>query len=307
MNQEKAIGPSGSRREESASRPRGVARAELAARWGRRLIPSLRYLFTTEVHAYAFSIAANGLLAFFPFTLILLTVCRRWLHWEASYRVIVQFLRANLPTGADFVIRHLTTLVQGRPRLQLMSLVMLLFTSSGIFLPLEVALNKVWGIERNRSFLRNQGISLVLALVSGGLAVTSILLTAVAQSGVLSLFGWIDAPWLVPAISRGILEAFSIPLAVSIYFVIYYALPHGPVPVRRVLPAAVIAGSLTVAAKFVYVLTLPLLRFREVYGPFTLSATFLFWAYVVALILLFGAHLSVPTFGDTRAGRLEES
>ena len=37
-------------------------------------------------------------------------------------------------------------------------------------------------------------------------------------------------------------------------------------------------------------------RFREVYGPFALSVTLLFWAYVGALILLFGAHLSAHVF-----------
>lgn len=47
-----------------------------------------------------------------------------------------------------------------------------------------------------------------------------------------------------------------------------------------------------------YILTLPLFRFREVYGPFALSVTLLFWAFVGALILLFGAQLSVQDFGN---------
>lgn len=75
-------------------------------------------------------------------------------------------------------------------------------------------------------------------------------------------------------------------------------LPNGSVPARRVLPAAIIAGVLTEVGKFVYVLTLPVFRFREVYGPFTLSVTLLFWAFLGALILLFGAHLSVQDFWD---------
>jgi uncharacterized BrkB/YihY/UPF0761 family membrane protein len=37
-------------------------------------------------------------------------------------------------------------------------------------------------------------------------------------------------------------------------------------------------------------------RFREVYGPYALTATLLFWAYAGALILLFGAHLSAHGF-----------
>jgi uncharacterized BrkB/YihY/UPF0761 family membrane protein len=44
--------------------------------------------------------------------------------------------------------------------------------------------------------------------------------------------------------------------------------------------------------RVLYSLTLPLFRFRDVYGPFELSVTLLFWAYVGSLILLFGAYLS---------------
>src|ERR1019366_9172538 len=95
----------------------GLARSRVA----NLLLPSLRYLFATEVHAYAFSIAANAYLSFFPFTLILLAVCRRWLHWERAYQVVLQLLRIHLPAGAESVIRNLSVLVQGRPRLQLMS------------------------------------------------------------------------------------------------------------------------------------------------------------------------------------------
>jgi uncharacterized BrkB/YihY/UPF0761 family membrane protein len=73
-------------------------------------------------------------------------------------------------------------------------------------------------------------------------------------------------------------------------------LPNGRVPVSQVLPAALIGGVLTEVAKLIYMQTLPLFRFREVYGPFAVSATLLFWAYGAALILLFGAHLCAHGF-----------
>lgn len=265
--------------------------------------PSLQYLFTTEVHVYAFSIAANAYLSFFPFSLMLLTVCRRWLHWEGAYRIILELLRLRLPTGTESVIRNLDVLVQGRPRLQLMSLLMLFFTTAGVFLPLEVALNKVWGIERNRSFFRNQAVSLALAVVTGLLALFWILLATTAQWLLSFLLDWVPSPGFLRVASRGLLEVVSIPFAVSIFFAIYYFLPNGKVPTRRVLPTAALTGVLTILASFVYVLTLPLFRFREVYGPFALSVTLLFWAYVGALILLFGAHLSVQTFWDEYLNR----
>jgi len=262
------------------------------------VLPSLRYIFATEVHAYAFSIAANAYLSFFPFTLILLAVCRRWLHWERAYQMVLQLLRVHLPSGADSVVRSLILLVQGRPRLQLMSVFMLFFTTSGVFLPLEIALNKVWGFQSNRSFLRNQAVSFVLALASGLLALCSISTIAALDWTITFLVGWIPSKILLTVLSRTVLEAASIALAVSIFFVIYRFLPNGRVPVARVVPAAFVTGILTEVGKVVYFLTLPMFRFREVYGPYALSVTFLFWAYVGALILLFGAHLSARGFGQ---------
>jgi YihY family inner membrane protein len=277
----------------------GQSRVGLFKGIGGRLAPSLRYLWGTEVHAYAFSIAANAYLSFFPFTLLLLTVCRRWLHWEGAYRVILVLLRIHLPAGADFIIRNLSQLALARPRLQLISVVALFFTSSGVFLPLEVALNQVWGFRRNRSFLKNQAMSFFLAVTTGLLAMVSVLLSTVLQWVLNFALGWIPWQGVVAAVSHTLMATLSLPFAVLIYFVIYLFLPNGRVPVKKVLPAAVIGGVLTAVAKLVYMQTLPLFRFREVYGPFAISATLVFWAYGAALILLFGAHLCAQGSTDT--------
>ena len=273
-----------------------TARREKLKWFFRRLKPSLHYLFTTETHVYAYSIAANALLTFFPFALILLTICQRWLKWEGAYQVILQMLHANLPAGGDFVIRNLEVLVHGRGRIQVISVLALLFTSSGVFLPLEVALNKINGVERNRTFLRNLAMSFCVAVCAAILALFSIAVTASVQWAVGFAFGWF--PYAKAAVFRGTVEAFSLPLLISLYVIIYYAAPNGRAPMRRVFPAAVLAGVLTAVAKFVYMVTLPLFRFREVYGPFSLSVTLLFWAFVGAMILLFGAHLSSQGLWD---------
>ena len=257
---------------------------------------SIRYLFETEVHAHAFSIAANAYLSFFPFTLILLAICRRWLQWDRAYRVIIQLLQVHLPQGSESVIRNLIVVAQGRPRLQLVSVVMLLFTSSGVFLPLEIALNKVWGFPRNRGFLKNQIMSFFLALVTGILALVFILAITPVQAAITFSIGWIPSASFIKVVSNAALLVACVPLVIAIYFLIYYLLPNGKVPVSRVLPASVAAGILTEVGSGIYSLTHPMVHFRDVYGPFALSVTLLFWAYAGSLILLFGAHLSAQGF-----------
>jgi membrane protein len=59
-----------------------------------------------------------------------------------------------------------------------------------------------------------------------------------------------------------------------------------------VLPAAVITGLLSEALKYAYVYALPRLNFAEVYGPFAISVSLMFWAFLSGMLLLTGAHLS---------------
>jgi uncharacterized BrkB/YihY/UPF0761 family membrane protein len=59
-----------------------------------------------------------------------------------------------------------------------------------------------------------------------------------------------------------------------------------------VLPAAIITGLVSEAAKYIYILLLPLLNFQEVYGPFAVSVTLMFWSFWSGMLLLGGAYLS---------------
>src|SRR6059058_6410349 len=75
------------------------------------VLSTLRYLLRTEVHTFAFSVAANAILSFFPFVLLLLTLIRRVFHSRVMYDVVVSLLRDYVPAGQDFVIRNLNALV----------------------------------------------------------------------------------------------------------------------------------------------------------------------------------------------------
>ena len=79
----------------------------------------------TEVHTFAFSVAANSILSFFPFVVLLMTLTHRVFHSRVMYNVVVELLRDSLPAGQDFVIRNLTAMVNARHRVQIVSLVIL--------------------------------------------------------------------------------------------------------------------------------------------------------------------------------------
>jgi membrane protein len=257
---------------------------------------TLRYLTQTEVHTYAFSVAAYSILSVFPLIVLVLTVVRRAFHSQQMYDVVLQLLRDFLPSNQDFVIRNLQFLASVHGRGQVLSLVMLLITSTGIFLPLEVALNSIWGFTKNRSYLMNALVSVGLALACGTLALLSVYLTA-QNLRVLGLaIG--DQNFVFRGLGYVVMKAFAIVTTIAIYFLIYWLLPHGKVPVRAVLPAAIVTGLLTEGAKYLYILLLPWLNFQEVYGPFSVSVTLIFWSFCSGLLLLGGAYLSAAEHSD---------
>ncbi len=273
-----------------------------------QITPTARFLMRTEVHTFAFSVAANAILSFFPFMVLLLVVTRRVFHSQMMYDTVVRLLRDYLPTGQDFVIRNLKAMASARRGVQIFSVIMLLISSTGIFLPLEVALNHVWGFTKNRSYLWNQVVALLLAVSCGLLALTSIALTAGntlllqrALGGAVMGVGW--RGWVLAHLSQIVMKVFAIGASITIFFLVYKVLPNGKVPVRAVLPAAIVTGLCWEAAKYAYVSALPYLNFQDVYGPFSISVTLIFWAFLSGLLLLGGAHLSAAGHSNNESER----
>jgi membrane protein len=254
-------------------------------------ISTAKYLLRTDVHTFAFSVAANSILSFFPFVVLLMTLIRRVFHSRVMLEVVKNDLRDYLPAGQEFVIRNLDAMTNARHRVQIASLVILLVTSTGVFMPLEVALNRIWRFPNNRSYFGNQLIALGLAFGCGVLALLSVALTA----GNVSLLGSLlrgHGTGFISVVGFVVMKISAIAASIAIFFLIYWVLPNGKVPARAVLPTAIIMGLLSEALKYGYILALPWLNFAEVYGPFALSVSMMFWAFLTGLLLLAGANLS---------------
>jgi len=255
------------------------------------VISTVKYLLRTDVHTFAFSVAANSILSFFPFVVLLMTLIRRVFHSRVMLEVVKNDLRDYLPAGQEFVIRNLDAMTNARHRVQIASLLILLVTSTGVFMPLEVALNRIWRFPNNRSYVGNQLIALGLAFGCGVLALLSIAMTA----GNVSLMEFLlrgHGTGFIRVVGFVVMKVFAIAASIAIFFLIYWLLPNGKVPARAVLPTAIIMGLFSEALKYGYILALPWLNFAEVYGPFALSVSMMFWAFLTGLLLLAGANLS---------------
>ena len=265
-----------------------------------------RYMMRTEVHTYAFSVAANTILSLFPFIVLLLTLTRNVFHSRSMEAVVSDMMKTLLPVGQDFVMRNMQLLTHPHKGTQLFSVIMLLITSTGIFLPLEVALNAVWGVRQNRSYLHNQAISLGLAFAVGVLAMASVVSTASQQTILAWVFLNHTDNIVFHLISYGFLRLCAGLASILLFFLIYWVLPYRKIPARAVLPTAVVIGLLWQLAKVLYIRALPWLDFQAVYGPFYISVGLMMWAFLSGLLLLAGAHFSATRHALSLARQAEQ-
>jgi membrane protein len=263
---------------------------------GAQIVALARYMTRTEVHTYAFSVAANVILSLFPFIVLLLTISRNVFHSHAMEGVMGDMVKTFLPVGQDFVMRNMQLLTHPHKGTQIFSLVMLLITSTGVFLPLEVALNSVWGVKQNRSYLHNQAISLGLAFSVGVLAMVSAASTASQQTILTWVFFGHTQNIAYNFISYGFLKFCAGLSSILLFFLIYWILPYRKVPARAVLPTAIVIGLLWEVAKYLYIRALPWLDFQSVYGPFYISVGLMMWAFLSGLLVLAGAHFSATRY-----------
>ena len=246
--------------------------------------PTARYLMETEAHVYALAISASVLLSFFPFCNVMLSFTRNVLHWRAAEQAIYLALNDYFPGELSGFIRRNLSL---RGDLHLGSMLLLLFTANGIFEPLEVALNRVWGAAANRPYWKNQLLALGLIFACGALALLSVMLTAMNRewlgSWPVGLGSWLNLL---------LFKLAAVPLSILALFLVYWILPNRKVPAARVVPAAVGVGLILEAMKYLNLAIAPFLesKLEHEYAIFRRSAMILIWSFAGAMVVLAGAE-----------------
>ena len=256
----------------------------------RPLSPTARYLSRTEVHVFGFSIAASVLLSIYPFLNVMVSLCTYTFQWRAAVDAIQIAIVDYFGSDLGGLLKN--NLYFRYPKFELVSVILLLFTANGIFEPLEVALNRAWGVTKDRSYIKNQLLSFLLILLCGSLALASFLLTAMNRHYMGTLFGP-DEPvprWITIVVFRLI----AIPMIMLALFLTYWVLPNCSVPVRRIAPVAFVVGLALTALQYTALFSWDwiIAKMRHDYGPFEHSCSIILFSFVAAMIVLAGAEWS---------------
>ena len=257
-------------------------------RWG----STVRYLSQTEVHVYGLSIAASVLLSLYPFLTVMFSMIR-FFHSKLGEAALRVALHDYFPSDlGDFIDRNLQANLgkAAHGRFQLVSLILLLFTANGIFEPLEVALNRAWGAVSNRSYLRNQAMSLGLVLLCGSMVIGSAMLTAINQEFTQTHFG-ISQPW----ITLLLFKVAAVPLTMLALFLTYWLLPNCRVPAKPLVRVSIFVGAALEVFKYIALAAWGWLdhKFDNEYGVFKNSVEVVLFSMLASFIVLAGAEWTV--------------
>lgn len=254
----------------------------------------------TESHAASAGLAFFALVGFYPFCLLLLWTTGDLLQWSSGETVIREALREYYPQGQGFLLRNLEASVQQHgSELSLATAVWILVGAAGIFVPLETALNSLWGFKQHRPYWRNQAVGFLLTSAGVALAFVFVLVAAGFRNAIASLpLGTV----LQGAASYAALRLTALAITVTAIFLLYRFLPNHPVRSREVVPAAIAAGIVAELVRWVYLQVLPFLDLQKDQGPYYISVSFALLAYLEAFVLMGGAYLAArePPHAQTK-------
>ena len=265
---------------------------ELVVRVGREvknLVPLFRYLILqTETHAFCLALACAALIGFYPTCLVMLSVLKHILQWNAAYDVFIDTLRLYYPRDQEFVIRNLeNSLPSGS--IQIGSLVWILLAATGIFVPLETGFNRLWQVREDRPYWLNQIVGFLLAVACSVLALVFVAISTFIQFFV----GFFPFEILRRGLDYLVIRAVTTCFLIVTICALYKFLPNKKIPTRDVLPAAILAGVMAELVRMIYRLVLPNLTTTQ--GPFVVSVSFVLLAYFETFVVLGGAFLASRT------------
>jgi len=244
---------------------------------------------------YAAAIAFYTLFSFFPLIIILLNIGGVFIHRFGLETPIAESVHFYLPVGTDLVVENLRRITTSTGPTSLVALLLLTWTASGAFVPLELALNRAWGIKKERNFFFQRFVAASMALLCG-----TFILLSVCASAMIGGFGRLVRavfPRAGRLVVTGIvfevlLVVVSFFLTVCVFALIYKIVPYTSIRFSQVTPAAIMAAWTWELAKYAFTTLIRFSNYKNVYGSIATIIMILTWIYLSAAILLFFAEYS---------------
>jgi membrane protein len=254
----------------------------------KRILPLFRYLILqTETHAFCLALACAALIGFYPACLVMLSVLKHILRWNAAYNVFMDTVRLYYPTSQEFLIRNLEANLPNRT-VGISSLFWILLAATGIFVPLETGFNRLWQVRQDRPYWLNQMVGFLLAVGCSLLVLVFVSISTALQF----IVDFFPTEILRRSLDYVVIRIVTTCFLITTIFAFYKFLPNKKIETRDVLPAAILAGIMAELVRMTYALLLPVTNIAATQGPYFVSVTFVLLAYFETFVVLGGAFLA---------------
>jgi membrane protein len=257
---------------------------------------------------YAGTMAYFGVLSIFQLLVLAIVVGSFALGEGEARSFVIDNVTAGTPLDADTVTAVIDGAIEARGSMTIISFAFLAWAGLGIFSALSNGIGRVFAQAPPRSFLKDKLIGLLLMLLTGVLAVGSLVIgiaTGILQTAASELMGGIPGGetvvWLIGLLAPMLL------IFVAFWF-IYRVVPNRPVTWGEVLPGAIVATLLWTVLRFGFTwYATSIARYDTAFGPISTAVTLLVFLYFASVIVLVGAEVARAVALDDETGRIAEA
>lgn len=262
--------------------------------WLRRLGQSFRlaardFLVDNGPH-WAAAVAFYGVLSVFPLLLAAVSIASQFVDDRWAVQQLTGWLGEFLPAAEEELAEIVREAQEAGAAAGVVSMLLLLWSGSYVFGAITTALNIAYDVDEVYGFWKRMLVRLLMLLTVG-----VVLLLAITAPLIMDLFGSILD--VVPAergtLLGGVRTIAPALLLLSAFFLVYRFVPRARPKWSAALTGAVVATVLFLLARPLFLAYLSTFaEFNIIYGFLAAAIILLFWAWIVAVILLLGGEVS---------------
>ena len=266
---------------------------QMQARRARRLLKHVwKHFQEDRCLEEAASLSYTSLLAMVPLLAVVFGIIAAFPVFNKWSDNLQSFIFSNfMPSTGEVIAPYLDTFLDSVSSLTLPGTVMLIVTALLLMVRIEVAFNRIWRVERNRTLVNRIVMYWAVLTLAPILIATTVAISATQLLGSSSLQA---------SLSPGLYQLGIFILTWMVFAVVFVLVPNRSVRIKHALMGAFLSAVLFGLTKAGFVAYVSNTNYKVIYGALATVPIFLFWIYLVWNVILFGASLaaSLTTFSD---------
>jgi membrane protein len=242
----------------------------------------------------AASLGYTSLLAMVPLLAVVFGIISAFPVFSEWSEDLQAFIFANfMPEAGEQIVPYLDSFLDSIGSLALTGTIMLIVTALMLLVRIEVAFNRIWRVDRNRTLV-NRIVMYWAVLTLGPILIAAAM--ALSAQKILTALGMQEG---IPQGLHGVGIFFLTWLIFALFFLL---VPNRRVMIKHALIGAFLSTVLFTIVRLGFVAYVSNTSYKVIYGALAAFPIFLFWLYLVWTVILFGASLaaSLTTFSDYR-------